>query len=102
MMRIGKRIIGFIATIQSILLLTHLLLYETWTFSSAGRDTAGAFWVKLVLGFLSVSVIVASLLASRYADAALLAFDWGGAGWVGMLSFVCAAAVSSWIIVGAA
>jgi uncharacterized protein len=102
MMRIGKRIIGFIATIQCILLLTHLLLYETWTFSSAGRDTAGAFWVKLVLGFLSVSFIVASLLAFRYTNAALRAFYRAAAVWVGMLTFLFAAAVSSWIIFGVA
>jgi len=32
-----RRLFGFIAVIQSVLCLTHLLLYETWTFSPAVR-----------------------------------------------------------------
>ncbi|HXM20634.1 MAG TPA: hypothetical protein VN948_05145 [Terriglobales bacterium] len=69
-----KRLIGLIAVIQSDLCLTHLLLYETWTFSPAGRDTHGALWIKVVLGFLSVIFVAASLLAFRYTNAALRAF----------------------------
>src|ERR1700733_14779553 len=88
-MRVRRELIGFIAVIQSVLFLTHYLLYETWTFSPAGSETPGAFWIELVLGFLSVSFIAASLLAFRYTNAALRAF-------------YRAAAVSSWIIFGAA
>ena len=73
-MRVRKGLIGFIATIQSVLFLTHFLLYETWTFSPAGSDTPGAVWIKLVLGFLSVSFVAASLLAFRYTNAAVRAF----------------------------
>src|SRR5216684_2217525 len=47
-----RRLFGFIAVIQSVLCLTHLLLYETWTFSPAVSSTSGALWIKLVLGFL--------------------------------------------------
>src|SRR5258708_21653942 len=95
-----KGLIGFIAVIQSVLWLTHLFLYETWTFSPIGSDTPGAFWIKLVLGFLSVSFIAASLLAFRYTNAALRVFYRAAAVWVGMLTFLFVAAVSSWIIFG--
>ncbi|MCU1274078.1 MAG: hypothetical protein JWO48_1509 [Bryobacterales bacterium] len=97
-----KRLIAFIAIIQSILCLTHLFLYETWTFSPSGSDTAGAFWTKLVFGFLSVSFVAASLLAFRYTNAALRAFYRAAAVWLGLLTFFFAGAVSSWIIFGIA
>src|SRR5258708_2558509 len=96
------RLIGFIAIVQSVLWLTHLFLYETWTFSPIGSDTPGAFWIKLALGFLSVSFIAASLLAFRYTNAALRVFYRAAAVWVGMLTFLFVAAVSSWIIFGVA
>src|SRR6202022_2222553 len=97
-----KRLIGFIAVIQSVLCLTHLFLYETWAFSPVGNETPGAFWIKLVLGFLSVSFIAASLLAFRYTHTAVRVFYRAAAVWVGMLTFLFVAAVSSWIIFGVA
>src|ERR1700730_5452752 len=99
---VRKRLIAFIAIIQSVLFLTHLLLYETWTFSPSGSATAGAFWIKLALGFLSVSFVAASLLAFRYTNAALRAFYRAAAVWLGLLTFLFAGAVSSWIIFGVA
>jgi hypothetical protein len=95
-----KRLITFIAIIQSVLFLTHLFLYETWIFSPSGNDTAGAFWIKLALGFLSVSFVAASLLAFRYTNAALRAFYRAAAVWLGLLTFLFAGAVSSWIVFG--
>jgi len=97
-----RRFIGFIVILQSVLFLTHFLLYETWTFSPAGSKTPGALWIKLVLGFLSVSFVAASLLAFRYTNAALRAFYRVAAVWVGLLTFLFFAAVSSWIIFGVA
>jgi predicted MPP superfamily phosphohydrolase len=101
-MRVRKDLIGFIAVIQSILFLTHYLLYETWTFSPAGSETPGAYWIALGLGFLSVSFVAASLLAFRYTNAALRAFYRAAAVWMGLVSFLFLAAVSSWIIFGVA
>src|SRR6202041_3980312 len=97
-----KRLITFIAVIQSFLCLIHLFLYETWTFSAAGSDTLGALWFKLALGLLSVSFVAASLLAYRYTNAPLGAFYRGAAVWMGMLTFLFFAAVFSWIIFGVA
>ncbi len=95
-----RRLFGFIVVIQSVLCLTHLLLYETWTFSPAVSATSGALWIKLALGFLSMSFVAASLLAFRYTNAVLRAFYRIAAVWVGMLSFLFLAAVFSWIIFG--
>jgi predicted MPP superfamily phosphohydrolase len=101
-MRVPKGLIGFIAVIQSVLCLTHLLLYKTWTFSPAGSHPHGTFWIKLVLAFLSVSFIAASLLAFRYTNAALRALYRVAAVWMGLVSFLFLAAVLSWIILGGA
>jgi len=97
-----KRLIRFIAVIQSLLCLIHLFLYETWAFSPAGGDTPGAFWIKIGLGLLSVSFVAASLLAYRYTNAPLRAFYRAAAVWVGMLTFLFFAAVFSWIVFGVA
>src|SRR5256714_3508485 len=97
-----RSLIGFIAVIQTVLFLTHFLLYETWTYPSAGSDAHGALWIKLLFGLLSVSFIAASLLAFRYTNAALRGFYRAAAVWLGLLSFLFIAAVSSWIIFGVA
>src|SRR5437762_10320164 len=97
-----RSLIGFIAVIQTVLFLTHFLLYETWTYSSAGSGARGALWMKLLFGFLSVSFIAASLLAFRYTNAAVRGFYRAAAVWLGLLSFLFIAAVSSWIIFGVA
>ncbi|MGA3088995.1 MAG: metallophosphoesterase [Terriglobales bacterium] len=101
-MRLPMRLVGFVAILQSVLFLTHLLLYETWTFSPAGGNSVGRLWLKLLLGSLSLSFVAASLLAFRYTNAALRSFYRVAAVWVGLLTFLFLAAVSSWIIFGVA
>jgi uncharacterized protein len=101
-MRTRRPLLGFIAIIQTVLFLTHTLLYETWAFSPAGRDTHGALWIKLVLGFMSVTFVAASLLAFRYTNAVVRSFYRAAAVWAGLLSFLFLAAVSSWMIFGVA
>jgi len=97
-----KRLTGFIAVIQSVLCLTHLFLYETWTFSPGGNDAFGSIWIKLGFGLLSVSFVAASLLAFRYTNAVLRGFYKAAAVWLGLLTFLFPAAVFSWIIFGVA
>ena len=99
-MRIPKRLVGFIAVIQFVLCLAHLVLYETWTFSPAGNHSPGTAWLQVVLGFLSVSFVGASLLAFRYTNPALRAFYRVAAVWLGLLTFLFLAAGLSWIIFG--
>jgi uncharacterized protein len=94
--------IGFILVFQSILFLTHILLYETWVFSSAPDGAHGALWIKLALSILSVSFLSSSLLAFRYTNGPLRAFYRAAAVWLGFLTFLFLAAVSSWIVFGLA
>jgi uncharacterized protein len=95
-----KGLIGFIGVFQSIVFLTHFLLYETWTFSPTGSETSGPLWLKLAVGVLSVSFLVASLLAFRWTNSALRALYRVAAVWLGMLTFLFLAAVSAWIVFG--
>ena len=88
--------------VQALLFLTHLILYETWTFSVSGNGVTGAPWLKSGLGILSVSFLVASLLAWRYTGAAVRAIYKVAAVWLGLLSFLVVAAVFSWLAYGVA
>jgi uncharacterized protein len=97
-----RRLIGFIAVVQSVLWLTHWLLYETWTFSFAGTDTSGAFWIELTIAVLSVSFVFASLLAFRYTNGVVSAIYRVAAVWMGLFSFLLLAAASCWILFGIA
>jgi predicted MPP superfamily phosphohydrolase len=97
-----RRLIGFIAVIQSVLCLTHLLLYKTWTFSSAGRDIHGELWIELLFGFLSVSFVAASLLSFRYTNAVVRSVYKFAAVWLGLVTFLFVASVCSWTIFGVA
>ena len=99
-MKIRTGLVVFIALVQAILFLTHWILYETWTFSISASAVTGALWVKIVLGILSVSFLVASLLAWRYTGAAVQAIYRVAAVWLGLLSFLFGAAVVSWIALG--
>ncbi len=94
-----RRFLVFIAVFQSLLLLIHLLLYNTWTFSAGTQDRT---WIAWALGVLSVSFVAASLLAFRYSNALVGAFYKAAAIWVGVLTFLTFAAVLSWIVLGIA
>ncbi len=100
-MRARKRLIGFIAVLQSVLFMTHFLLYKTWTYPS-GSETPLAIWLKPVLALLSVSFVAASLLAFRYTNALVRAFYRIAAIWAGLLTFLFLAMLSSWSILAVA
>jgi hypothetical protein len=101
-MRIRAGIVGFIAVFQSILLITHLLLFETWAFSSAGNYPPSGPWLKFSLAVLSVSFLAASLLAFRYTNTIVRVFYRISAVWLGLVSFLTFAALLSWVLFGAA
>ena len=92
-----RRLIPFIAVIQTILFLAHFFLYESWTFATGGHSSGG---LKLVLGVLSVSFMTASLLAFRYTNRAVRALYKVSAIWMGLLSFLLIAAAGTWVIFG--
>jgi predicted MPP superfamily phosphohydrolase len=101
-MRTRTGLVGFIATVQSVLFLVHFFLFQTWTFSPSGDESPRTRWIGLALGLLSVSFVAASVLAFRYTNPALRAFYKASAIWLGLLTFLFLAAVSSWIIFGVA
>ncbi|MGC1619782.1 MAG: metallophosphoesterase [Candidatus Acidiferrum sp.] len=101
-MRMRAEVIRFIAVVQLVLFLTHLLLYETWTFAPGKSAAAGPLWLKLCLAVLSVSFIGASLLAFRYTGSVLRLFYKTAAIWLGLLSFLFLAAAASWVVFGLA
>src|ERR1700730_8582216 len=97
-MAVRRGLFGFVVVVQTVLFLTHFLLYETWTFAPAGEHIAGAPWIGLILGLLSVSFFAASLLAFRYTNPMLRVFYRVAAVWLGFLTFFFLAAVSAWTI----
>jgi predicted MPP superfamily phosphohydrolase len=101
-MRVQRRLVGFIVAIQSVLFVTHFLLYETWTFSPSGSDTPGVLWIKTGLSLLSVSFVLATLLAFRYTNPPVRSFYRVAAVWLGLLTYLFLAAVLSWVIFGIA
>jgi uncharacterized protein len=100
-MRRERRVVRFILIVQSVLFLTHFLLYETWVFSLR-QTQAAEFWTRLAFAVLSVSFVSASLLAFRYTNAAVRAFYRAAAIWLGWLSFLAFAAICSWVTLGIA
>jgi uncharacterized protein len=97
-----RRIVRFVLIVQTVLFLTHFLLYETWAYQdpSLSSNPTGVLWLKLAVGLLSISFVVASLLAHRYTNPALRAFYRAAAVWLGLLSFLFVAAVGSWVVFG--
>lgn len=99
-MRRRRELLGFIAVVQTVIFLAHFFLYKTWAFSSPALS--GRFWLKLGLGVLSVSFVIASLLAWRYTNPLLRAFYRVAAVWLGLLTFLFVAAMVSWLALGIA
>ena len=98
-MRLKKRFIVFIAIIQSILFLTHYFLYETWTFRFQPSARENHF-LQIALSALSVSFVIASVLAFSQTNRAVRVLYKASAIWMGFLSFLFIAALLSWLTFG--
>jgi len=101
-MKIKPGIIGFITVVQTVLSLTHLFLYETWNYSPFDHGSGGSLWLMLTVGALSISFLVASILAWRNTSKLVRAIYKVAAVWLGLLSFLFIAAVLSWTVLGIA
>ncbi|MGA2101196.1 MAG: metallophosphoesterase [Candidatus Sulfotelmatobacter sp.] len=97
-MRHRRSIAGFIAVIQFILFLGHFFLYKTWTFGQTAPSRTEHLWLAGVLGVLSISFVVASMLAFSHTNAPLRVLYRAAAVWMGLLSFLFIASVFAWII----
>jgi predicted MPP superfamily phosphohydrolase len=92
----------FIAVIQSILLLAHWFLYETWKAFWVTPGQLGNADLQVALALLSVSFGDGFLLAWRSSHLVVRVFYTIAAVWLGFLSFFFYAACSSWAIYGGA
>ncbi len=98
--RSSKQFVSFILVVQAILWLAHFFLYETWTFSPESSSVSSPIGLRLAFGALSLSFVIASLLAFRHHDAAVRALYKLAAVWAGLLSFLLFGAAASWILFG--
>ena len=97
-----SRIVVFIAVIQLVLLLAHWFLYETWTAFWGAPDPSGSSGLQIGLALLSVSFVLASLLAWRSSHVLVRVLYTLSAVWLGTLSFCFLAACWCWAIYGGA
>src|SRR5262249_42407528 len=88
----------FLVTIQSILLLGHWFVYETWTWFRAEPDPSGITLLQIMLVLLSFSFVASSLLALRYVNFCVRLFYRIAATWLGFLNFFFLAACFCWVV----
>jgi hypothetical protein len=93
-----SRISVFIVVVQSVLLLAHWFLYDTWISFRAVSDPPGITGLQIGLAALSVSFIGASLLAFRSSNLFARVFYRVAAVWLGMVNFLFMAACLCWIV----
>lgn len=92
------RIAGFVAAVQIILFLAHWFVYNTWVAFGTIPDPAGITWLQVAVALLSVSFVVASMLAFRYAHVAVRALYRIASTWVGILNFLLWGACLCWVL----
>jgi predicted MPP superfamily phosphohydrolase len=93
--RIRQGFVAFIVLFQSVLLLAHYFLYQTWISSTNG---AGPLWLKIAVALLSVSFLGASLMAFRWTNMLVRTLYRAAAVWLGLLTFLFVAALSSRLV----
>jgi len=91
-------IAGLVATVQIVLFLASWFVYETWTAFQAGPDPPGITWLEIAVAVLSVSFVVASLLALRYSHFVVRLLYRMASAWVGILNYLLWAAGACWVL----
>jgi uncharacterized protein len=95
--KVRRRIASFIVIVQLILFLVHGFVYWTWS-SFFGAGNPLACWdAGIVLAFLSISFIAASLIGFRYSNILVRVFYATAAVWLALLNFLFCAACVCWI-----
>ena len=97
-----SRIVVFIAVIQAVLFLAHWFLYETWAFFWGVPVAPKTSPIAIALALLSISFVLASLLAWRSSHLAVRVLYTLSAAWLGTLSFCFLAAGLCWTSYGGA
>jgi uncharacterized protein len=92
------RIAVFVGIVQSILLLTHWFIYDTWVTFRAVPDPPGITGLQVAWAVLSVSFVGASLLAFRSFHPLVRIFYRIAAAWLGAVNFLFLAACLCWLV----
>jgi uncharacterized protein len=92
-----RRIAGFVAVVQSILLLGHWFVYETWTHLWGTPIGSRLNTLRFAVAILSISFVPATLLAHRYFNGPVKLFYRLASLWLGIFNFLFLAACLSWI-----
>jgi hypothetical protein len=94
---VPRRIPIFIAIIESILLLSHLFVYETLVFFWQPSDPGTIEALRIAIFLLSISFVLATLLAFRSYNFLARAFYTFSAVWMGVFNFLFTASLLCWI-----
>ena len=95
-----RRIRRLVVVVQSILLLAHWFLYQTWiAFHPAFTPTTRAI-LRAAFLLAALSFVIASLLAWRYFNPIMRVFYVTAALWVGFMTFCLFAAGLAWMVLG--
>ena len=79
----SARIVVAISIIQSILLLVHLFIYETWIAFTGAPSQPWLLILQLAFALLSVSFLASSLLAHRFFNRSVRAYYRLASIWLG-------------------
>jgi hypothetical protein len=94
---VRSRIFVFILVFQSLLILLHWFVCQTWIYFQGLTDGHTIFALRLVVMLLSLTFVAASLLAWRTFSAPARLFYKMSAVWLGALSFFVVASFLTWI-----
>ncbi len=95
-----RRIAVFAGVVQSILLLAHLFVYETWTALWGAPTGARLETLRILMAVLAISFVPATLLAHRYFNGPVRLVYRLASLWLGVFNFLFIAAGLSWIAYG--
>ena len=94
------RLATFVVIAQTIFLLAHLFVYDTWTAFHPAADPAGTWRWQLAVVLVSVSFVTASILAFRFHSFLVRVFYTSAAVWLGAVNYLLGAAGLCWLSYG--
>jgi uncharacterized protein len=95
---LSARFAVLVGTVQLILFLGHLFVYETWRYFSPSSSLAATTFLRVAFLLLSISFVAASLLAARSYNTVVRLFYTAASIWLGTFNFLFMAAVLCWVI----
>jgi uncharacterized protein len=94
---LARRIAIFASIVQSILVLAHFFVYETWVTLWGAPQGTRLTTLRIAVTFLAVSFVPATLLAHRYFNGPVRLVYRLASLWLGVFNFLFIAACLSWI-----